>query len=211
MQDAKRKYDEAIDVLTKCSGETQPTLIDALGNRGALLITLKDFEGARRDLRESLERNQKVRGADHALVGYSLMNLAQLAFEEGKFAECVRTLSDALNIFRAKLPEHHAYIAGALTITGRALVQDQKPAEAEAPLEAASASWQVEFGERSPEYAIAQATLARAWFLQSKRLSEVEPILRASFAAVVAVRGEEDPTAQLIRQWLRDVSGQTAC
>lgn len=208
---AMSKYDEAIEILEKCSGHIEPALIDAISNRGALQITLKDLDAARRDLHDSLERNRKLRGADHPMVGYGLLNLAQLAFEENNFDECVRTLDEALKILRAKLPARHAYIAAALTVQGRALVQAQKPAESEALLEEASSAWRSEFGERSPEFAIAQATLARAWFLQGKRLAEVEPILKASLAAVVAVRGDTDPTSQLISRWLKDAAGKSAC
>ncbi len=203
---AKDKSDEAIDVLTKCGEESQPALIDAKTNRGALLITLKKFDDAHRDLDEAWKLNQKVRGPEHPLVGYSLLNLAQLAFEKNEFGDCVDKTDAAVVIFRTRLPEHHAYIAAARTLKGRALVQAQQPAEAEVPLEEASASWRIEFGERSPEYAIAQATLARAWYLQGKRLNEIAPILRASLAAVAAVRGEDDRTAQLIAQWLKDAS-----
>lgn len=204
--EAKAKYDEALRILTKQSGQWHPNVIDALGNRGALLLAQGDFDGARRDFKDALERNRKVRGADHAFVGYDLMNLAQLAFDENQLDEALARLEEALEIFRAKLPPQHAYIGAALTLQGRTFVQAERPVDAEAPLEEAVRIWADEFGDRSPEHAIARATLARAWFLQGKRPDEIAGILRKSLAIIVAVRGEDNKTAQVIRGWLNDVT-----
>ncbi len=84
-------------------------------------------------------------------------------------------------------------------------MQAERPADAEAPLEEAARIWADEFGDRSPEHAIARATLARAWFLQGKRPDEIAEVLRKSLAIVVAVRGEDNKTAQVIRAWLNEV------
>ncbi len=211
LQDAKQKYDEAITILKKSTDDSQPTLIDALGNRGALFITLKDFDAARRDLEEVLERNRKVRGPEHPFVGYSLLNLAQLEFSTGNYGEAAKLSDEALQILRPKLPKVHAYIAATLTLKGNALLEGQNAGGAEAPLEEASDAWRIELGERSPEHAISKASLARAWFVQGKRLNEVPPILRASLAIIVAVRGVQDPSAEVVRQWLKDADPKSVC
>lgn len=206
LKEAKGKYDEAIAILAKASGEFHPNLIDALGNRGALRLALKDFEGAHKDFEEALERNRKVRGQDHPFVGYDLLNLAQLAFDQKELGQALQRIQEALGIFRAKLPAKHAYLAAALTLQGRALVENNNPGKAVEPLEEAIGYWLIEFGERSPEHAISRATLARAWFLTDQNPREIEGILRTSLAIIVGVRGEDDGTANVIREWLEEAT-----
>src|SRR5690606_41084436 len=136
------------------SGEHHPNLIDALGNRGSLLLAQGDLAGARADFEECLKRDQKVRGPDHPFIGYDLVNLSRVALEETKLEEALRHLEQALPILRSKLPSNHAYISTALALQGRTLVEADRPAEAEALLEEALCNWRSEFGERSDEHAL---------------------------------------------------------
>jgi tetratricopeptide (TPR) repeat protein len=204
---ARARYDEAIAILEQCTDEYSPNLIDALSNRGSLSLAQGDLDRAEQDYQEALERDRAIRGPDHTFVGYDLMNLARLSLDRQDIESALTRLDEALDIFNAKLPKNHVYIGAALTLKGAAQVQANRPAEAEAPLRDAIRLWAGQLGERSVEFAIARANLARAWFLQGTHHDEVVEVLRNSLAIVVAIRGEHDKTAIQIREWLKEAGG----
>lgn len=212
LQEAKTRYDEAIAILEKCTDEYGPNLIDALSNRGSLALAQGDLDRAEQDYQEALRRDRIVRGERHAFVGYDLMNLARLAIERAEPDTALTRLDEALEIFYAKLPKNHIYTGAALTLRGIAHVQAKRPAEAEAPLREAIRILAEQLGERTAEYAVARANLARAWFLQGKEHTEVVEMLRNALAIVVAIRGEHNKTADQIREWLKEAeSGKGSC
>jgi tetratricopeptide (TPR) repeat protein len=210
LEAARARYDEAIGILEQCTDEYSPNLIDALSNRGSLALAQGDLDHAEQDYKEALDRDRAIRGADHTFVGYDLMNLARLSLEREDIEAALARLDEALDIFNAKLPKNHVYIGAALTLKGSAHVQGNRPADAEAPLRDAIRIWADQLGERSAEYAIARANLARAWFLQDTHREEVVEVLRNSLAIVVAIRGEHDKTAIQIREWLKEAGGGEA-
>lgn len=211
LPEAKKIYDDVIAILREASGEWHPNLIDLLTNRGTLLTTLRAFAEAREDLEEAAQRNLKVRGADHPYIGYDHLCIGKLDYEEDKLGPALEHFEQALAIFRDKLSDEHAYTAAALTWKGRTLLELQRAADAEPVFKEATKVWRAELGERSVEHAIANAGLARAWFLQGKEDASVPDMLRTALAIVKGVRGADDPTAQLIRDWLKEADPSESC
>ncbi len=211
LEKALEKCDKTIAILEQASGQWHPNLIDALGNRGSLFVSLRDFQAARRDLEDAAKRNLKVRGADHPFIAYDIYSLGRLSHEEGKLEEALGQFEQALEMFRARLSGTHAYSSAALTWKARTLVQLNRAPEAEQAAQEAVEGWRAELGERSVEHAIASATLARSWHLQQKNSDKVGPMLRNALAIVTAARGENDPTALMIRGWLKESGSDDGC
>lgn len=203
---ARALYDEIIAILSQASSAWHPHLIDIIGNRGSLLLALEDYAGARRDLEEAARLNRKVRGPDHPFIAYDVLNLGRLAYAEGDLEEALARFDEAYVLFRDRLSPKHAYAGAALTWKARTLVALGRAREAEAAARAALEVWGAELGERSIEHAIAHAVLARAWHLQEQHRDVVAGILTTALATVVSVRGADDPTARLIREWLDEAT-----
>lgn len=91
----------------------------------------------------------------------------------------------------------------------RALFDLNKAADAEAPLAEALRIWPVEYGRQSVEYAVTNAMLARAWFLQRKELDKIETIYQEAIATIAAIKPDTDNALQLIKGWWRDTTGKS--
>jgi tetratricopeptide (TPR) repeat protein len=206
---AESMYSKTIAILEQHGSNIHPQMIDAIANRGAVRRMQKDFDNAREDMETALRLNQEFRGEQHPFTGYDLLNLGSLEVDSRNPDKALTYFSKALAIFRQTLPEHHGYIAAALTNQGRALLDLQQAAEAEKPLQEALKIWSVEYGKQSVEFAVANATLARAWYLQGKERNQIETILRASVTTISAIKPETDNSLVLIRGWLTEVTGRS--
>lgn len=206
---AEKKYSDAIESLKNHGRNLHPQMIDALASRGAVRRAQKNFADAREDMEDALRLNEKFRGEEHAFTGYDYLNLGLLEVDSGNSAKALACFDNALAIFRKTLPQTHGFIAAALTIRGRALLNLQRAADAEAPLEEALTIWPVEYGKQSVEFAIANATLARAWFVQGKHMADIEPILRNAVSTIAAIKPESDNGLQRIKGWLAEIPGRS--
>jgi serine/threonine-protein kinase len=75
-------------------------------------------------------------GQDHYLVGIPLSNLASAAFAKRDYRGSERYMRDALDIFRATLPAGHSNIGIGHLKLGRALLRQQRFADARSELSA---------------------------------------------------------------------------
>jgi len=197
LEAAEPLYAEGAQILEKVLGERHPQTLDAMSNYGRFLHRKGDLERAGRIFSVVLERNRQARGAQHAYVGHDLVNLGLLRLDLGQIAEAERDLRDALDIYAHSLPPEHPYVASALTGLARAQLDRGADLERVEPaLRKALGIAEKSFAADSPTLAAAQSALRRL-LLSSGRAAEAEPLLRASYPALVRTQGE---SAAITRQ-----------
>jgi hypothetical protein len=88
-------------------------------------------------------------------------------------------------------------------------VEYGKPAAEDARGNALSALsiFELEFGERSVEYAITNAVLGRSLYLLNHSSTEARERLNKAYPIVVAARGADSAVARLILGWLQEAGG----
>ena len=105
--------DEGLPVLRSVEGRLPHSHGEAVGMlhaiRGVMLRKLRDFEGARRHLEQSLERRDGA-GDSRGVVG-ALTNLAQVDEMEGDFTSAISTLEHAIEISRREEDEDYESFA----------------------------------------------------------------------------------------------------
>lgn len=218
LQQAEKDLTTAIDIMkADMHRPRHPDLIDALANLGSVLRALGNTTGAQRVLKEAIELDVEVRGKDHPYVGNDQARLGRVNYDLRDFgaaASCFRAAVEIYdkNVAAGRLPVHHAYIAEAKLWLARTLLENGNPAaeEARGLAQNALAAWQLEFGERSVEYAITNAVLGRALFLLDNSSAEAGERLAKAYPIVVAARGAQSAVALLILGWLEQAGGSGA-
>jgi len=178
--EAESLFRQALALNQRALGPEHPETIDTLSTFGTFLMETDRLAEAQKTLTEVLEANRRVRGPTHTYIGNDLENLGRLAYRQGRFGEAERYLKDALDIYRQRLPPGHGFIASTLTMLGRTQLALHRPQDAQRSLSDAVQAWQVEYGENSPGYAIANAALAWAKASQGNH-AEAEPALLKAY------------------------------
>lgn len=215
LDQAKHTFANSIEIMRADAGRPRhPNIIDALANLGSVLRAQGDFDGARKVLHEALEMDIEVRGKNHPYIGNDHSRLGRLAYDLRNFEAAATSFRTALEIYEynigiGQLPKTHAYIAEARVWLARTLVEYGKPAAEDARGHALSALsiWELEFGERSVEYAITNAVLGRSLYLLNHSSAEAKERLSKAYPLVVAARGADSAVAKLILGWLREAGG----
>ena len=218
LDQAKHTFSASIEIMRADAGRPRhPNIIDALANLGSVLRAQGDFDAARNVLHEALEMDIEVRGKNHPYIGNDHARLGRLAYDLRDFEAAAKSFRTALEIYEynigvGQLPKTHAYIAEARVWLARTLVEYGKPAAEDARGHALSAMaiWELEFGERSVEYAITNAVLGRSLYLLNRSSTEARERLSKAYPNVVAARGAESAVAQLILGWLQEAGGTGA-
>jgi serine/threonine-protein kinase len=205
---AEQLYRESIDLHRRVLGPEHVETIDATSFLGQFLLQTGRVDEAEQVLNEVMQLNRAKRGPRHPYVAADLENLGRLAFRRGRFAEAERLFKEALSIYQEALQPGHGMIASTLTILGRTqLALDQRQA-AEATLKSAVESWRLQYGERSPGYAMARASLGRALTLQS-RYRDAEPMLLEGYPVLAkSTRPADRDSASVVRGWIEDLYGR---
>jgi CHAT domain-containing protein len=155
---------------------------------GSILIGLGRYSEAETLLVHSLDAMERKHGRDDPQTGQSLVNLARLRQEQGRFGEAESLARRAVAIFEAD-ERKGAWTARSLTAVGHACLSAGRFAEAEEQLKRALASGEAAFGARSWELAQILRFLGQT-YSKTGRLAEAEPILSRAvehFQDVVAL------------------------
>lgn len=165
---------------------------DAIGQLSRLLGAILTNQGRHAEadtlLTRSLETMERLHGRDHTQTGQSLVNLAKLRLEQGRFAEAESLARRAVPIFEAH-DRKGAWTARALLHVGHACLAANRYAEAEEELKRALAVGESAYGAKSWELAQILRFLGQTYF-KTGRLAEAEPILSRAvenFQNVVAI------------------------
>jgi serine/threonine-protein kinase len=201
---AEPMFRRALALSQRVLGPEHPETIDTMSAVGTFQMESGRLDAAEQTLSRVLEINRRLR-PDHFYVGNDLENLGRLAFRKREFDRAERYLSEALAVYRAKLPPTSGFIATTLTILGHTRIEQQRPKDAIEPLKEAVAAWRAEYGESSAGYAIATATLARAQTLLGN-YAEAEPALLAAYPMLNdSTRVGDREMADDIRHWIEDL------
>lgn len=203
---AEPLFRRSVELHRKVLTPEHPETIDVMSSFGSFLLETDRLDEAQVILRDVLDIDRRKRGADHTFVGNDLQNLGRLAFRRQDYAQAEKYCNEALSIYRARnLRPGHDLIAATLTMLGRTKLELGRAAEAEATLTQAVQSWKLEYGEKSPGYALARASLGRALALQ-KRFAEAEPALIESYPILSqSSRGVDHEVANVVRRWIEDL------
>jgi tetratricopeptide (TPR) repeat protein len=127
---ARDNFTKAIKAW-ECGSDPRPEQIDAYINRGRASRALKDFKAARADVESALRLDTKLRGPRHPYVAYDLVGFARVLIEEdrgGNFNIALKSLDDAIAIYRENGFQTHGYLEAALR---RRFELTQNPADKE--------------------------------------------------------------------------------
>lgn len=200
----------AIEIMER-DAPHHPDCIDALANLGSLQRQAGRCDEALQTLRRVIERDTQARGPLHPYVGNDHARLGRLQHDMDDLTAAEASFRTALSIYEhavgtGDLPPRHVFIAEARTWIARTLVEQSPPAATEAQRQAQQAlqDWEIELGERSVEYAINNAVLGRAEYLQDVHSASARHRLLKAYPVVAAARGADAPISRLIKRWLDD-------
>lgn len=203
--EAEALYRKAVGLNQRVLGPEHPESIDTLSAFGTFLMETDRLAEAQKVLTTVLEANRRVRGPTHSYIGNDLENLGRLAYRRDDFTGAERYLDDALEIYRQRLPPTHGFIATSLTTLGRTQLALHRPKEAQQSLVEAVKIWQVEYGQDSSGYNIANAALAWARALQG-HYAEAEPALLKSYPMLsTSTRKSDREMAADVRKWIEEL------
>jgi tetratricopeptide (TPR) repeat protein len=218
LDQAKHTFAASLEIMRSDPARPRhPNIIDALANLGSVLRAMGDFNAARNVLHEALEMDIEVRGKNHPYIGNDHARLGRLAYDLRDFEAAAAAFRAALEIYEynvglGQLPKNHAFIAEARAWLARTLVEHGKSTaeDARGHALAALSVLELEFGERSVEYAITNAVLGRSLYLLNRSSAEARERLNKAYPVVMAARGADSAVAKLIQGWLREADGTGA-
>lgn len=220
LQEAKEDMTAALNIIRNdVQQPCHPDLVDVLANLGSVLRGLGELGSAKEVLQEALTLDQKVREEKHPYVGNDHARIGRVSYDQGDFAGAAESFRAALfiyghNVAEQRLPANHAFIAEAKAWLARSLVETGSAKDiqdAQDLTREAMPIWEGEFGERSVEYAITNAVLGRALYLQDGSSAEAKERLGKAYPIVAAARGADSTVAKLILSWLKAAGGSSAC
>jgi tetratricopeptide (TPR) repeat protein len=148
----------ATKILDRAYGEAHPQLATALSGLGFMLNEEKSYAAAELHLVRALAMRRELLGPDNPEVGKSLLTIATLHLDTGKFELAEKEASQAYELFQDKIGEEHWLSGAALSVFGAALAEQEQYAEAEDTLIRAHATL-IESGNAMPVFV--EATVAR--------------------------------------------------
>ncbi|MEZ4401428.1 MAG: tetratricopeptide repeat protein [Kofleriaceae bacterium] len=104
-------YERALTIQRQIGEAGNPALTPALANLGLARWYAGDAAGARRDLREALDRMVAELGPDHSSVAYVHQNLGDLGRQLGDGTEAIAHYREAIRIWAASLGPDHPNLA----------------------------------------------------------------------------------------------------
>lgn len=207
--EAEALYRKVVALNQRVLGPEHPESIDTLSAFGTFLVETDRLPEAQQVLTTVLEANRRVRGPTHSYIGNDLENLGRLAYRRGDFAGAGRYLEDALEIYRQRLPPTHGFIATSLTTLGRTQLALHRPQEAQQSLVEAVKIWQVEYGQDSSGYHIANAALGWAKALQGNYADAETALLKAYPKLSTSTRKSDREMAADVRRWIEQLYSDT--
>ncbi len=197
LREAKTAHERAAEILrpTLRAGDIPSNL----SNLAVVYYYLGDFPNAERMNREVLAYRLRRLGSDHPMVAYSLDNLGEVLFKQGRFEEAREHHARALEIEKKGLGETPD-MGLTLYNLGVALQALGKKDEAERWLRE-SLRVRLRFLEESnPDVAASQAALGRLLVAKGQRNQGVD-LLRKSLATLSRSLGPQHPeTMQVIAE-----------
>jgi serine/threonine-protein kinase len=139
----ERRYDEAHDMLSQALavqesvfGKVHPRVASALNDLGNVAMGRDQYDEAEVDFRRIGDIYRSVYGTKHYLVGIATSNLAGVSMARKQFVPAEAMYRQAIAIFTSAQGEGHLNTGIARIKLGRALLRQNRMAEAEPELKA---------------------------------------------------------------------------
>jgi eukaryotic-like serine/threonine-protein kinase len=180
--EAERRYAEALVVLRANFGDRHPNLALVQGNLCSLLEETGERLRARALCAEALAMLRDLGAGDHQGAGRAVAVLGRLALVDTPPHEVEAMARQALEIFRAELPEDHKFVAEAKALLGASLARQHRYPEAEAELEAGLARLRNSRGDAGYEtrWALREAAELHRALGHDRRAAELLAVLESA-------------------------------
>ena len=199
--EAEALYRQGLKLRLDSLGRDDPRVSYSLRSLGALLFNRGDLAAAEPLLREALRIRLAAYGPEHTDLAPVLDLLGNVRFARGDPVEAERLYLRALDLRRQRLGEEHADLARSeRNLAVLRLAQGDLPA---ARSLLGSALARLRKAKLAEDWRIADAESIQGALLAAEgRRREAEPLLRASYQALAASRGEHAVATREARQRL---------
>jgi serine/threonine-protein kinase len=180
--EAEERYAEAIVVLRASFGDRHPDLALVQMNLGGLLEEAGERLRARALCTEALAMLRDLAAGDHPGAGRAVVILGRLALADTPPDEVEATARQALEIFRAALPEDHKYVAEGRALLGASLARQHRHREAEAELAASLARLRDTYGDAAYEtrWTLREAAELHRALGHDRQAAELQAVLESA-------------------------------
>jgi serine/threonine-protein kinase len=191
MEEARRLHERAL-ALASAREETDGGRERAklLNNLGTYFARAGDAAAAEPLLRESIEIERRVLGAEHPDVASGLNNLATVVSQLGRPDEVEALYRQAIAVARRAYGDDHPYVGQFVENLGVVIDRRGGHAEAEPLLRDALRIKAAALGARNPSVALLQRNLAANRYAAGA-YAESEALLRSAVSALEAAYGRE--------------------
>jgi eukaryotic-like serine/threonine-protein kinase len=137
--EAVATYDRALAIDRRTGRGESEGAASRLSNLGSAYAELKRYDEARTSFEQAVAIRSRLNGPDHMEVAHTQTMLATLDLEQQQPQRAERVARQVLEKLNGKLPPAHRYIADAEIALGRALMAQNRGAEARPLIESALA------------------------------------------------------------------------
>lgn len=184
-EEAKTSQIEIVARLRQNGVSDDPALPPALTLMGSILLEKGELKDAEVNLVEGEGHYRKLYGPEYLAIYDNIRLQAQVAYMKGDYQSAEKKIDLALDNYRKNSIPKNINFATALTIKGLVLNKLGKVAEAEKPLREAV---RLRIENLPPDHfmtAITKGALGEV-LLDEKKLDEADPLIRSSYASLVA-------------------------
>ncbi len=196
--DAKSSQQAVVSKLRLAPDENADKLSAALTLLGSILMEKGELKEAEADLLEAETAYRKLYGQDYTAIYDNIRLQAQVSYLLGDYATAERKVEIALENYRKTSNPKYISFATALTVQGLILNKTGNPAEAEKILLEAYKLRTENLPATHFMTALTQGALGEV-LLDAKRIDDAAPLIRASYASLLAsqkVENERTTTAR---------------
>ena len=194
--EAKSSQQLAVGRLRKLPEDKASQLPGALTLLGSIKMEKGELPEAQADLIEAEELYRQLFGPDFTAIYDNVRLQAQAAYLIGNFPVAERKIGMALENYRKTSNPKYISFATALTVQGLILNKLGRPSEAEAILREAVKLRMENLPESHFMTALTKGALGEV-LLDEKKLDEAAPLIRSSYASLVASQKTENERLRL--------------
>jgi serine/threonine-protein kinase len=168
---------------------------------GGFLTEKGDFSEANISLREAETILRKLLAPTTLWLGDNLRNQAILFYQQGRYDESLKKVTESLRIYREGFGTHYDHYPTALIVHGLILTKTSQPKEGEKILREAVRIRTESLPAQHYWVAVANSSLGECLAIQ-KRYAEAEPLLLGSYEALRSSQGAANPRTKSALQRL---------
>jgi serine/threonine protein kinase len=202
------RFEEALQTAREAVAEYRlreetgtPNFSFTLTVLGGFLTEKGDYAEADTNLREAEAIQRKFLNPSSLWLGDNLRNQAISFYQQGRYAESLSKVTEALRIYRESFGPYYDNYPTALIINGLILAKTGQPEEGETILREAVKIRTDLLPKGHYWVALANSALGECLTIE-KRYNEAEPLLLASYESLKSSQGASNPRTQIALQRL---------